>query len=109
MSKKSIETNEDAIVIIKTMHENGDSKDVIAAFIFQNGVAYNQINKLIKAADVTFRRHQGNTWKDLAADAFIENPDLDEAGMLKAIGDSVKDPEYYVKGYYMVFSKLAHK
>ena len=108
MSKKTID-KEDSIVAIQTMVEDGRNKDEVTRFLFENGVdKLSVMTKLIKEAGVKFRRQQGNTWKDLAADAFVANPDLDEAGMLEAIKDSVKDPEYYVKGYYHVFSQLVH-
>lgn len=96
----------EAIEIIKADHEAGSSKDDIASKLFEAGVAFSDIPKYFKESGVKFRRSKGSTWKDITVEAFLEDPELTRDGMLEAIKDSVKDPDYYVKGYYDVFKKL---
>lgn len=93
---------------IQAMFENGDSKNKIAGYCMTNGMAYSDVPKFIADAGLKFRRKAGTTWKDLSVEAFKEDKNLSKEAMLEAIADSVKDPEYYVKGYYDIFKALAN-
>ena len=81
--------------------------DFMAGAMMANGIVYSDVPKFIKDSGLKFRRKAGSTWKDLSVEAFKENVDLTKEEMLEAIRDSVKDPEYYVKGYYKIFKELA--
>lgn len=93
---------------IVKMFENGDSKNKIAGACMTAGMEYSDVPKFISDSGLKFRRKAGSTWKDLSVEAFRENKDLTKEEMLAAIEDSVKDPEYYVKGYYTIFKALAN-
>jgi len=95
------------IKIVK-MFEDGKSKNNIAGFLMGNGMMYSDVPKFISDSGLKFRRKAGSTWKDLSVEAFKENKNLSKEEMLSAIEDSVKDPEYYVKGYYTIFKALAN-
>lgn len=103
------------IEMVKALHEEGKSKDEVVAAVVEammaDGMemkhALPKAPKIIKDAGVKFRRSKGTTWKDLAAEAFIENPELTREEMLAAIEGSTKDDAYYVKTWYATFSKLA--
>lgn len=90
------------------MFENGDSKNKIAGFCMTNGMAYSDVPKFLKDAGLKFRRKAGTTWKDISVAEFKANKDLTKEEMFEAIEDSVKDPGYYVKGYYDIFKALAN-
>ena len=92
---------------ISKMFEEGKSKNEISGWLMANGIVYSDVPKFIKDSGLKFRRKAGSTWKDLSVEAFKENVDLTKEEMLEAIRDSVKDPEYYVKGYYKIFKELA--
>lgn len=98
----------DAIKMIQEEFDSGKSKDEIASQLFENGVKFNDIPKFFKESGVKFRRSKGTTWKDITVEAFLENPELTADEMQEAIKDAVKDPEYYVKGYYDVFKRLVN-
>ena len=92
---------------IREMKEAGDSKDQICGYLMQNGVKYGKVQAFLKDAGLTFRRTKGTTWRDVAADAFIENPNLSEDEMLEAIKGSTADDAYYVKTWHHIFAKIA--
>jgi len=96
----------EAIEMIVSEFNSGQTKDSIASKLFENGVSFSDIPKYFKESGVKFRRSKGSTWKDITVESFLENPELTADEMKEAIADSVKDPDYYVKGYYDVFKKL---
>ena len=91
------------IKIIQEDHADNKSKDEIANKIFEMGLNLSQINLAFKESGVKFRRNSEDSWKMRCARLFRENPTATRDEMLDAIGDSVNDPLYYVKGYYEMF------
>lgn len=108
MAKLSETRKKELVAQIQEMQKAGKSKNEISAFLMTNEIVYSAVPKFIKDAGLKFRRSSGTTWKDIAAEAFLENKELTKDEMTEAIKDSVQDPEYYTKGYYEVFKKLAN-
>ena len=102
-----IEKSEMKKVIIE-MKANEKSKDDIAGYLFQNGIKIGKIPSFLKDAGLTFRRSSGNTWKDIAAQAFVDNPELTHDEFEDAIRGSINEgaEEYYRKGWFDVMSLL---
>ncbi len=99
--------NEEIKTQIIDLKDSGLSKDEIYRKIYNEyDLDTSVITKLIKESGIKFRRKSGNTWKDIMADQLIDNPDTDSDEMIKILKDSVKDPEYYVKGYIDIFKKM---
>ena len=96
----------DSIKMIIGLKESGETKDSIFRTLFESGLERSDIDKLFKESGIKFRRKSGSTWKDIMADSLIENPEIDYDSMITELKDSVKDPEYYVKGYLDIFRKM---
>ena len=88
------------------MKDAGSTKNEIMKALYDSGIEWDNLDKVMKESGVKFRRKSGNTWKDIMADELIEDPTIDYDSMIKKLEDSVKDPEYYVKGYLDLFRKL---
>ena len=93
---------------IKAMFLAEKSKNEIAGHCMTAGMAFSDVPKFIAATGLKFRRKAGTTWKDIGVEAFKSNKNLSRDEFFEAIEDSVKDPEYYVKGYYEIFKQLAN-
>lgn len=95
-----------SVKLVIDMKEAGHSKDEIVRSLFESGVEWADLAKVMTESGVKFRRKTGNTWKDIMADSLIENPEISYDDMIVELKDSVKDPEYYVKGYLDIFRKM---
>lgn len=93
---------------IQKMKADGKSKDEICGHLMANGIKFGKINAFLKDADLKFRRSKGNSWKDIAAQAFIDNPELSEDEFEDAIRGSINEgaEEYYRKGWYEIMKLL---
>jgi len=98
--------NQKHIDLIMSMKESGESKDDISRKLFESGVKFSDLNKIFKESGVKFRRNSGNTWKDVMADALINDSEIEYDDMIGKLKGSVKDPEYYVKAYLDIFRKM---
>ena len=99
---------ENLINEITKMKSNEKSKDEICGYLMANGIKFGKVAKFLKDAGLSFRRSSGNTWKDIAANAFLDNPDLSEDEFEEAITGSINEgaEEYYRKGWYEVMKLL---
>jgi len=92
--------------------ESGKSKDDIMLEMYANHQMKPSVSlKFFKDNEIKFKRGKGNTWRDLAIEAFKANPELTREEMAEAIAGSTKDAvsdAYYVKTWYDQFSTLAN-
>lgn len=90
-------------------HESGQSRDEISTELMMNGAPFSKLIKLFQESGVKFRRSLEDSWKMRIARYFRDEPNPTEKGMLKAIGDSVQNQDYYVKTYYEMMKIATQK
>ena len=95
--------------ITKKLFKEGLSKNEIAQKLFEEGAQFSEIPGIFKESEIKFRRSNENTWKMKAARLFKANPEATADEMYEALGNSVKNPEYYVKAYYDMFKYIMAK
>ena len=104
-------SNDEVLVYVENAMEANESKDDIMIGLYDEFEMKPSISlKFFKDNEIKFKRGKGNTWRDLAIEAFKENPDLSREAMAAAIAGSTKDATsdaYYVKTWYEQFSTLA--
>ena len=81
---------------------------IVYQCLMKNGIKFGKVAAFLKDAGLKFRRSSGNTWKDIAANAFLDNPELTEDEFEIAITGSINEgaEEYYRKGWYEVMKLL---
>jgi hypothetical protein len=96
----------DWVKMVKDQFVQDLSKDQIMFNLVQSGCKFSDLQSVVKESGVKFRRGKGNSWKDISVDLWVENFNLSKKEMNSGIHDSVKDSDYYVRGYYHVFKRL---
>ena len=106
-------SNEDKVLarVVELMESNVSKDDIMIEMFTEFEMKPSVSLKFFKDNEIKFKRGKGNTWRDLAIEAFKANPELTREEMAEAIAGSTKDAvsdAYYVKTWYDQFSTLAN-